>query len=1101
MIFLLIKKNDNKIYYRDCLVYKEKTMTNQEKGLAYELYIRDYIINELGNRAYLWDHAPVNILVDAGIVGSHNIFRLNKKERKNDKINPIRDTGIDIIQVDDNNNVSVVQCKNGYKSGITMNDLAGFNGWMAVLNNINGYVYYTSKLSTALKEMPKSTKITYIKKTFDEIKKEKKKESKFIIDEEKLIYQKEAEKKAIEHYKTNNKGIISMPCGTGKTYLSYLISNNFKQIIVLTPLIEFSRQTLDCYVLYGYDKNKTMNISSEGIRDIDVIKKFIKKNKSFVLFSTFGSIDVIMKVVDCMIDPFFIIDEFHNLTERDVFGEINDSDSDEEYSEDTDIDEEYSEDTDIDEEYFEETDSDEDIDKKIVDINNKKENNFNKLINSDNKILFLSATPKMYYNEENLDGNEIFGKMIYNMTFNEAIKKKYITDYRIWLPSVHEDNKKIEKELSIYEIDNVIQAKCVYLYSCLIGNGSRKCIIYCLDTKEIDLMMDAIKKLKEFYCVDIDVSKITGDNKKEERKTKLEEFSKSQNISLLFSVRILDECIDVPSCDSIYITYSGENKIRTIQRMCRCVRIDKNNRFKVGNVYIWCNEYNSILQTLSGIKDYDEDFKNKVKINPINFYNKSKKEVVNQDNKLIEKYIIGIKEYKERNFYDTLNEVSKYMDENNKRPNKRDKNCEIKNLGIWLSNRYRDFKEKKNIMKDIKIYNTFLVFTEKYKSYFDINLEYCKKINDTDTISKEKFNEIMNDIEGYMEKSKKKPSISSKNIDVRIIGKYLECFISLAQKKEGIMKNKEYYEKFIALVNKYSECFIDRNEKWNNNLIATIKYIEENKKRPSHGNKNKETRYIGEWLSAQLRMYKNKPEVMKKMGTHVRFEEFINKYNYCLKNNKETWRDNLKGLVNFIEKYKKRPTEKTHKFLDSWIRFQLKHFISKKYIFKYRDIIQEFTEFLEKNKQYFEHDSNKKWNDDLLLVINYIDTYKKRPSDRDSDPEIQRIAFWLSRNQTKYRKNNWTIDEQKIKYGNFATKYSKYLKLNDHDTWYNCLNLTKKYMDENKKKPHTTDPQSKSLCRWIYKQEKNFREKKGLLKKEEFRNEYIIFRNQYEKYI
>ena len=30
------------------------------------------------------------------------------------------------------------------------------------------------------------------------------------------------------------------------------------------------------------------------------------------------------------------------------------------------------------------------------------------------------------------------------MTFTEAIDKKYITDYKIWLPSIHEDNSLLE---------------------------------------------------------------------------------------------------------------------------------------------------------------------------------------------------------------------------------------------------------------------------------------------------------------------------------------------------------------------------------------------------------------------------------------------------------------------------------------------------------------------------------------------------------------------------------------------------------------------------------------------------------------------------------
>ena len=33
------------------------------------------------------------------------------------------------------------------------------------------------------------------------------------------------------------------------------------------------------------------------------------------------------------------------------------------------------------------------------------------------------------------------------MNFTDAIKNKYITNYKIWLPSIHEDNNELNNEL------------------------------------------------------------------------------------------------------------------------------------------------------------------------------------------------------------------------------------------------------------------------------------------------------------------------------------------------------------------------------------------------------------------------------------------------------------------------------------------------------------------------------------------------------------------------------------------------------------------------------------------------------------------------------
>ena len=136
--------------------------TKKEKGFNYEMQVRDHIINSLQKQAYLWNDAPETLLINSGIIGSHNENRLRRKENKE---NPLQDTGIDIIKVDDDikNVISFVQCKNGYKNGITYHDLAGFCMWMMNFSHINGYVYYTNKLSKHITSFPDNKRIQYIK--------------------------------------------------------------------------------------------------------------------------------------------------------------------------------------------------------------------------------------------------------------------------------------------------------------------------------------------------------------------------------------------------------------------------------------------------------------------------------------------------------------------------------------------------------------------------------------------------------------------------------------------------------------------------------------------------------------------------------------------------------------------------------------------------------------------------------------------------------------------------------------------------------------------------------------------------------------------------
>jgi hypothetical protein len=99
-------------------------MNNQEKGLLYERYFKDFIISNLYKNAYLWNECPENILIENNLIHSHNDMRLLRKDIKEGNLHSYKDIGIYIIQID-NNNISIIQCKNGYNNGLCVNDISG----------------------------------------------------------------------------------------------------------------------------------------------------------------------------------------------------------------------------------------------------------------------------------------------------------------------------------------------------------------------------------------------------------------------------------------------------------------------------------------------------------------------------------------------------------------------------------------------------------------------------------------------------------------------------------------------------------------------------------------------------------------------------------------------------------------------------------------------------------------------------------------------------------------------------------------------------------------------------------------------------------------
>lgn len=54
-------------------------MENHEKGLAYEKYIQNYIINNNNCQCYLWSDTPETLLIEKNIIGSHNEARIRRK--------------------------------------------------------------------------------------------------------------------------------------------------------------------------------------------------------------------------------------------------------------------------------------------------------------------------------------------------------------------------------------------------------------------------------------------------------------------------------------------------------------------------------------------------------------------------------------------------------------------------------------------------------------------------------------------------------------------------------------------------------------------------------------------------------------------------------------------------------------------------------------------------------------------------------------------------------------------------------------------------------------------------------------------------------------
>jgi superfamily II DNA or RNA helicase len=965
-------------------------MNNQTKGLLYEKYVRDFIIQNLNKNAYLWNECPENILIENSLIDSHNDMRLLRKDIKEGFLHCHKDIGIDIIQIEDNK-CSMIQCKNGYTNGLCVNDIGGIMMRSNFLRNMNTYIYYTHCLSRNIRytaklspfvvnidcsinqdtllEFPHDNKVYFVKLPYEDT------NNKEIAKTEMIpySYQTEAVVKFKEHFQLSNRGILSLPCGCGKTYTSYMISSDYNHIIILSPLREFASQNLNRFIEYGYDEKNTLLVDTDGNRDIDSIKAIIKNKNKLLISCTYNSMDLISECLDLFNDALFIVDEFHNLSKSNI------SDSD---------------------------------------------NHIFKLLMSEHKILFMSATPRIYdieYDDQSFDMEWLFGDVVYQMTFTDAIANKYITDYRIWLPSIHENNEELENELSIYDVDNEIKNRCKFLYSCIANNGSRKCIVYCKDTEDMNAMMESMNILNEFYIMNIEINSISCKDNEIKRKHTLECFANNNDkIQLLFNIRILNECIDIPLCDSIYISYAPKNKITTIQRINRATRTDKNNSYKIANIYIWCDVYQEILETLSSIKEYDIMFKDKIKINAVDFYhskNDKDVELLHNDKLLLSNYILDVKEFKLISWKEKLKMVEMYIKEKNKLPSTHDKNKDIKVLGIWISTQKWKYEKQEYIMKNILIRQYWEQFTSKYQHLF---MSY----ND-------KWHNMFDKIQKYIEENNKLPSSHDKNKDIKACGKWISTQKTYYDNKEKQLKDPLIRQQWKQFINRYEYLFMSNYDKWYDKLDKTCKYIQENNKLPSKDDQNEYIKSLGIWVSRQKQNYDNGENIMQDLRIKQKWEEFSSSYQNLFMSNYDKWHDTIYKIQIYIDNNNKLPSQysknKDIKTLGNWISTQKITYDNKEYIMTNPLIRQEWEQFTKKH-QYLFKSNDDKWYDKLDKTCKYIQENNKLPSRNDESADTRSLSMWISRQKKIYNKKEEIMQSQLIrqKWEEFTTQHSKF---------------------------------------------------------------------------
>jgi hypothetical protein len=375
------------------------------------------------------------------------------------------------------------------------------------------------------------------------------------------------------YFRSYDKAILSAP-SIDKILISYTISKTHN----IVTYIALRKQYAEYYIdkCNKYDKERQC-LFIDTNSDTTTIKSFVQNHKNVLLSLTYDSCHVIKHLLSENINIFFIIDEFHNLSLKNVLG-INGEEK-------------------------------------------ELQNSLYQIINSNHKILSISASPRLYEScNVNYSLEKILGRIVYRLDLKTAIEMKYVANYEIHLPVLDKESK-TELDLLIKDINTELKIdlrnyglylKCCYLFQGIKRFGTLKCIIYFRCNQDITDFIEYFKKINEYFSYGITIDSITEDDTKEQIAQKITTFNNYDGNSLLCNVNILDECIRPIKCNSIYITYNVKHRFKSIQRLEKATMFNYHNIKKIAYVFLWYSNIADLNIFMSAIRESDPKFRERI---------------------------------------------------------------------------------------------------------------------------------------------------------------------------------------------------------------------------------------------------------------------------------------------------------------------------------------------------------------------------------------------------------------------------------------------------------------------------------------------------------
>lgn len=436
-----------------------------------------------------------------------------------------------------------------------------------------------------------------------------------------IIHQEEPIAKTLIHLQENDKGILNLTCGYGKTLISLFTIKKlgFNTILIGVPSILLLTQWVP-YISLLFAEYKYLSVGGNNI-DINDIKQFLRESEKLVIVTTYKSSYKIFeatKEIDFTFD-IKVLDEVHHLTAASV--------SKEKTSKHVYI--------------------------KILEISSLKQ-------------LSLTATLKELediYNDSNrviISNNniDIFGKVICQKNMLCAIREGIICDYVI--QTIITDEEQLEELLLRFNIiDENDKRLFLSAYSALksINDGySHHLLIYSNSTENSKKILEYLNKLLEhkyFHIFGLYPSNYDSKMNSKEQKKIMSKFQESK-FGIITCVYCLGEGWDCPLLDGVVFSENMASIIRILQSILRSGRKNRDEPNKINKIILpilkrddWLEnndnpDLKKVREVIYQVGLEDETVTSKIKVYKINI---EKQKVMSREKREIENIIHDFGEY------------------------------------------------------------------------------------------------------------------------------------------------------------------------------------------------------------------------------------------------------------------------------------------------------------------------------------------------------------------------------------------------------------------------------------------------------------------------